>query len=707
MKILPGLLLSVFISFSSFGDSYILFRENDKIGIKDDAGKILIPASFDGLGWSDGSFSVISGVTGYKVKDHWGLINLKSEFICKADFESITYPGGDRVVVRKKINAIQTSVGCLSLRGEVVVPFIYDGIEIMGLRAVVFIKQKTKYVFGLIDLNGKEIIPLRYVAIRPLGTLRYAVENTEHKTALFSDEGKTVTDFSIDSISSFRSSLAVTYEGQKQGLINRDGEIKLAPIYREVRIDPDGTASVRMPDEWKVLNGENKEIRKIEADQLIPLRKDLYHIVQGNSHGIVDRDFQIVVPLEYSFLGSLSEGKLIAAKKGKFGIVRLNGSVVIPIQFDALLLEGKTARVKTVLMGKSSWSLYDTFGICKTQKEFDFLDSFNGKFYPALKNGYWGGVDRYGQTSIQCVFDSLLQTFDDNIVVKFRGAYGVITTSEKWLLTPQPLRIRLCAPDRYSVTIGKMVFLRDFAGRDIYFTENKLEFKNHEMLETSPDGSQKSIDYDGRIIQRSAPPADEKTEMIFPESEGLRGILKDGKYGFVDVRGRLRIANRYDGIGSFTEGLAAVKILGKWGYLNPSDKIVVQPVYDEANEFSKGRALVRRSGKYGIIEKEGKPLLALRYDSIGQLVDGNFLLKIGSSYGLADKKGQVLLDVKYDRIENLNNGYCLIHRNGKAGLLTLQGLSTIPLIYDQLVYDREKNEYLGLLPASWKTVTIN
>jgi len=44
----------------------------------------------------------------------------------------------------------------------------------------------------------------------------------------------------------------------------------------------------------------------------------------------------------------------------------------------------------------------------------------------------------------------------------------------------------------------------------------------------------------------------------FQLSEGLLGIRRDDKFGFVDARGSLVIANRYDSVADFKEGLAPV-----------------------------------------------------------------------------------------------------------------------------------------------------
>src|SRR5260221_1395834 len=175
-------------------------------------GKILIHAAFESLGWSDGNFSVIGQVTGYRLKNHWGIIHLQRQLITPADFESLTYSGGDRIIVSKKINPFTLKFGCIDLTGKLTIPFQYDGITVSGLRAIVFLKNGPTFEFGLIDLNDKGFIPLRYHQIHSIGTLRYGVENSNRKTALFSEEGIQLTDFLINSISTFHHGMAASHQ---------------------------------------------------------------------------------------------------------------------------------------------------------------------------------------------------------------------------------------------------------------------------------------------------------------------------------------------------------------------------------------------------------------------------------------------------------------------------------------------------------------
>jgi hypothetical protein len=703
-------LLSLLISKFALAEPYQVFQENGKVGLKNEEGQILLPASFEALGWSDGSFSVIGQITGYKLGKEWGIINLKKEFITKAEYENLYYSGGDRIIAFKKMGPTTSYFGCLNLSGRVTVPFKYDGIKIQGLRAIVFIKNGVEYRHGLIDLDDKEIIPLNFRSINAIGSLRYAVENFESKTALFTEHGVKLTGFEIDSISSFRKGKAIIYQNLRQGMIDREGEIKIEPQYREIKIDDEGLISTKSFDEWKILDGENHELRKIAADELDPITKGLYIISVSKKLGVMDEGFTSIIYPEFDELRNFYYGKLIAKKNGKNGLIRINGTEVLPFQFDSLEWDGQFIRAKEndknsfSNYGQKGWNLYDTFGIKKNPRSYQYLGAYNGKFFPVLNKGFRGAINRFGEEFIHCVYDSIFEYKNDQLAVKYQGQYGIINLKEDWLLPPQHFKVKLINEEKYLEIHPSMIFVKNFSGEIIYFTDNNFELKAECLIEYLPDGTEKMVSLNGQTISRTQEPNDVSEEIFIP-SEGLQGIKRDGLFGFVDARGRLRIANRYEAIGQFKEQLAPVKILGKWGFVNPEDNIAINPSYESAQEFEEGLAIVKRNGKIGIIDKDDKTILSTRYDSVARLEGKMFLLVSQNKCGLADQNGNVLIEPRFDNIENLQNGYVLVQQGGKFGLLTKEGLSTIPLSYDKLIYDKEKNQYLAVGKAEWLNFT--
>ena len=65
-----------------------------------------------------------------------------------------------------------------------------------------------------------------------------------------------------------------------------------------------------------------------------------------------------------------------------------------------------------------------------------------------------------------------------------------------------------------------------------------------------------------------------------------------GKYGFIDVSGRVRIRPQFDGAMPFTEGLAAVRLGNRWGFIDPTGRVVIPLSYYAVSPYSDGLAAV-------------------------------------------------------------------------------------------------------------------
>src|SRR5690242_2673111 len=142
---------------------FSLFQENGKVGLKNDQGQVVIPAHYDELGWSDGTFSIINNITGYRKNDLWGLLNIETKRTSKPEFTDISFGAGSILVVRKKISGtIKIKAGAITTAGKEVIPFTYDGLSISSFRAIVYERNGSQFRKGLIDFENKVLIPLNY-----------------------------------------------------------------------------------------------------------------------------------------------------------------------------------------------------------------------------------------------------------------------------------------------------------------------------------------------------------------------------------------------------------------------------------------------------------------------------------------------------------------------------------------------------------------
>ena len=680
---------------------FSVFEENGKVGLKDKAGQVLIPATYESIGWSNGTLSIVDKVVGYQSGGHWGLIHTSNKLVTAPEFLDVKPGEGSYIVAQKRSSLSQRATfGIINTSGKTIIPFLYDGLQLANMRAVVMSRSGATYKFGLIDLSHKIIVPVQYRSVYSLGSLRYAVENDERKTAIFSDEGQQITEFVIDSISSFWKDHAVVYQNQKQGLIDRSGQMIVRPQYREVRFKDDGVIEVRATDEWLLLSGDNKVLGQCEGDMILPRSAERYAVVTAGKYQLTDNEFKPLHKDRFSSLGDFKNGIAVFSTPSGAGVINDQGKEIIPPQYRELVIDRHALRARTDIGYKDRWILLDANGRRITEKHYEYIAPFNGKYYPAKNRGYWGALDANGEEIITCVHDSLLQNAGKNIVVKFKGEYGVMDLNENWIATPRVNRIEILNDENYLEFSGSTTFLKSYPNNIIYFSGNALSFTGSNIREELPTGAYWTIDMNGIIVDRSNEPV--KTEVVFFETEGLRAILKDGKYGFIDEAGRLRIANRYEEVKPFSNGLAAIRIMGKWGFIDHSEKLVVQPVYDDVGAFSNGQAIVKKDGLAGLIDVSGKVILPVRYDEIIPNPNKRYILRQGDVYGLADTSGALIIQPRYDTIVDAGNGYVIAERAGKFGVLTLKGVSTIPMVYDELSFDPHHDHFIAVKRSAWQ-----
>ena len=680
---------------------FSVFEENGKVGLKNEQGEVLIPAQYDAMGWSNGQFSIVNNITGYQANGLWGLININNNKVTKPEFTDLSPGEGSLIVARKKIHGtVKIQAGCISTSGKEVIPFSYDGIRISSFRAIVYIKTGHQFKHGLIDFENQILIPLSYQNIYPLGSLRYGVEDFDNKTAIFSEDGRQITNFLIDSLSTFKKDFAVFYQKQRQGLIDRQGQIRLEPVYAQIRINDDGSVSTRHADAWLFLDGENKLSRQYNADSINILGPGLLRIKSGGKIQLTNSEFKPITDLLFTSLSSFKGGKALFKTNNRTGIINQHGAVVIKPSFKTLIIDKHFIRGNQWMDNKNRWIILDSIGNTLTSRNYEFIGPYNGRYFPVKNRGFWGAVNASGKEVVACVHDSLVQSVNDLIVVMFKGKYGIINLKEDWIVTPQSNKIRLLDNGLYLLITPKTKFLKSLKGDVVYFSDNFLEIESDHLLEHLPSGALWKINFNGVITDRSVRPSD--VEEIFPESEGLRAIQKDHRYGFIDSLGRLRIANRYEAVKGFSGSLAAVKIRGRWGFINHEDKIAVQPVYDEVSSFTENFALVKQKNLFGIIDKSGRQVLIPRYDSLLALPGKRFKVMQNGLWGLADGNGKMIINPKFDRLDDLNNGYVIVERNSKFGLLTIHGLSTIPELYDGLTFDPHHNQYIAVKKSVWE-----
>ena len=224
--------------------------------------------------------------------------------------------------------------------------------------------------------------------------------------------------------------------------------------------------------------------------------------------------------------------------------------------------------------------------------------------------------------------------------------------------------------------------------------------------------------------------------------QDLFAVDVNGKWGYIDDKGRIVIEPAYEVVHCFGEGLAAVRLNGKYGFIDKTGKVVIPPQFVQTFWFREGLAWVddganggfidktgrivlrappgtycrdfrcglaktmprpRRhapddwEGKVGFIDKTGKRAIAKEYDDGHGFHEGLAGVKINGKWGCIDKTGAIVIEPRFDEVSSFFNGRAGVVVHKKFGFIDKTGKMVVKPHYDYGHF------FLGELANVWFT----
>ncbi len=718
------------------GDDYEVYTKEEHQGIKSDKGKVVVPANYTKIGWSNNENRLVDNYIGYKSADLWGFLNIKNKKTTPAIYTSATPFLGDYIAVSKReAGSINRVYGVVSGGGKVIVSFKYQFLESVGEVLIAAKEEHGILVYGMINKKEETAFPFEYEHIKKLGNGTIAVTNQLGKTALFNKDRVRISEFDYEQILPFSDRQFIFINHGKKGVLGIDGKVKAEAIYRELKIDDKGMIRGKAFSRWNLLSAKNKLTSTYYYDDVKTVNKELFIVSCANEEAIVDKKNNYVTQQSDWQLHYYGRGRLITKRGGKYGVLKDYTKEVLSNEYDSIVLYDDVIVTKKQISRDYVWSLYDYGGKKLNSIYFDQIGGFSGGYFQVKKNGKWGFMNASGQEAIKARFDSVF-TFENGIAkVKNRNKFGIINRFGDFIMPVKYDDIQVISATLFlfQENYSYGIFNRNL--EETVQTYYKLTKLNYNVLEKNMSGKVGLLSNSGNrllpteydsispllaekihvvrkrnayaIVSKSGEfimPLRDSLQQVFAINEGLIGIKKNGQYGFVDFGGKLRVVHRYDGIGRFSEGMAAIKLLGRWGYIDKAENIAIQPKYNSAGEFINGMAIIMRKGKKGLINYVGKEVLKAEYEKLSRTKYGNFISVKNDRFGLISKEGFEILFPKFQSIEDLGNGFFIVKNNNKYGLIDEKGISSIPMVYDHLVYDSFKDLYLAKKTADWKVL---
>lgn len=226
------------------------------------------------------------------------------------------------------------------------------------------------------------------------------------------------------------------------------------------------------------------------------------------------------------------------------------------------------------------------------------------------------------------------------------------------------------------------------------------------------EAKQYYLDTAGRVVLAIA---FEDSCQAFPFAEDMAavnigfsdtGSRSDGKWGYIDKRGKIVIRPQFDYAEGFSEGLARIRIglvkAGKWGFVDKTGAVVIKPEYIQADDFRDGLARVYIGGrwgevtpvggKWGFIDKTGSRIIETELDYVESFSEGFAKFRKDGKWGFIDTSGRTAIQPKYDYVADFSEGLCAVEigasrKNGikglgKWGFIDKTGRMVIDPVYD-------------------------
>jgi len=507
--------------------SYFKLYQNEKYGVIDDKGNVLIEASYDVINIPNPSKAVFicyyeyNETTGeYKTK----VLNEKKEEIltgyeqvlplmCEESTSNIPF---EKSVLKYKENG---KYGIIDFNGKKITKPLYEEIESLEYReGSLLVKQNGKY--GVINIKGKQIIKAQYDGIE---SDSYYTEEKDYTEAGFIIQN-------------------TTEEGYRYGYIDKYGKEVLKTEYNEIN---------------RII-----EIKDNENAYLLASKNGKYGIIKNNKTLIP----HVYEEIEYNKANNL----FIIQKSSKQGVLSLDGNEILPVEYDYVLSTGNKITVKK----DEIIEIYNAKGEKQNPKYESSIETSNENYIIVIDDEEkFGIVDKNGQTLIDNKYEYIEYAFEDYFIATENGKVGVINVNKNEVIDfkyniiqkvkdKNALQAIISNTNTIEMYNNKMEKHLSIKNAIIYTYDNYIKLIS--------DKEMQYLDNNGNIVSNKEILVDNK----------LFAYNKDGKWGFVDSSDNVIVETEFDMVTEFnTYGFAGIKKNNKWGVINSEGKVLVEPSY--------------------------------------------------------------------------------------------------------------------------------
>lgn len=279
--------------------------------------------------WEDWGGGVLGGCGLISHEGKWlNTLALNPDQMCAAyDWEFAGF-SSDYLIVRH-----MGKYGLMNRSGEMVVEAKYDLIE--ELENPGYVKASNDDLFGVIDVNGNVIVPLKYDYVGRMSE-DIIIVREDGMYGFYDKHGNLVAPIEYKEIREFVGGMARFRGVKKFGFINTKGEHIVDAFADEAENFKEGACLVTMNNNIGLMNLNGDWVAAPMYEDGGSFSGGYAYLAQSGKYGFVDKTGKFVIPMKYSGAKDFHPeyGLACVEENGLWGVIDVRGNYVVPAQFD-------------------------------------------------------------------------------------------------------------------------------------------------------------------------------------------------------------------------------------------------------------------------------------------------------------------------------------------------------------------------------------
>ena len=509
--------------------NYFTLEQNQKYGVIDKNGNIVIEAEYEAVQIPNPSKAIFVCVKEYNenTKEYETVVYNEKKEVLLSNYKNVQsisiYTNVNSTPYEKSVLTYKENgkYGLINLEGKQITKPVYDEISSINYKEGTFLVKQNE-LEGIINMKGKVIIKCEYESVT---SDNYYSENGNNKQAGFIVSKK-------------------TEDGYRYGYANYRGTIILNPIYTQLE--------------------RVTEIANEKGVYFIAFKNGQAGLLKNNKE-ILNYEYE---DIQYNVLGSI----FVTKRNGKYGAVNQEGTTVLYPEYDNVYTGGMYLNA---LKDKDIF-IFDLNGNKIETNEVSKIKTENANYYITIdKNNKYKVVDSKDNIIIDKDYTYIEYLPGDYFIVERDSKNGIIDSNGKSVIELKYDSIsRINETDILQMETNKNIALYNLNMKEIVSMDNAIvkevkDEKSYILLYSDTDF--KYLDKEGNIL----------TSQNLFENNTLFAKNINGKWGFVDKAGNLKVQNDYELVTGFNKyGFAGIKKDGKWGSINQNGEVVQEPTYD-------------------------------------------------------------------------------------------------------------------------------